>query len=60
MVTTTNGQATQTQGPLADVREIRECRLAEANKLLAEGWELHGVHNWASLRRQRSRVSRDM
>ena len=46
MVTTTDGQATQTQGFFDDVAEIRECRVAEANQLLAEGWQLQGVYSW--------------
>jgi hypothetical protein len=50
MVTTTDGQATQTIGLFDDVIEVREARPAEANRLLAEGhWTLQGVYQWAAL-----------
>jgi hypothetical protein len=47
MMTPTDGQAAQTIGFSNDVAEIRECRVAEANQLLAEGWQLQGVYSWS-------------
>jgi hypothetical protein len=47
MMTPTDGQAAQTIGFFNDVAEIRECRVAEANQLLAEGWQLQGVYSWS-------------
>jgi hypothetical protein len=46
MVTITDGQAAPASGIYDDVAEIKECRVAEANQLLAEGWQLQGVYTW--------------
>jgi hypothetical protein len=48
MTPTTDGQTSQPiPGTYDDVLEIRECRAAEANDLLAAGWTLQGVYNWS-------------
>jgi hypothetical protein len=47
MTTATDRQTSQTPGLFDDVLEIRECRVAEANQLLNEGWQLQGIYNWS-------------
>jgi hypothetical protein len=40
MATPLNGPLSETPALFDDVTEIRECRVAEADQLLAEGWVL--------------------
>ena len=47
MATMTESQVPPSLRMFDDVVEIKECRLAEANQLLAEGWQLQGVYSWA-------------
>jgi hypothetical protein len=50
MATPLNGPLSETPGLFDDVTEIRECRVAKANQLLAEGWALQGVCSWTQRR----------
>jgi hypothetical protein len=48
MVTMSDGhQTAQVPGFFDGVVEIREARVAEANQLLAEGWQLQGIYAWS-------------
>jgi hypothetical protein len=50
MATPLNGPLSETPGLFDDVTEVRECRVAKANQLLAEGWALQGVCSWTQRR----------